>query len=233
MNKSNLTISEGNKSLRSGSISYLNSNNVADSIGDIHNLFLDSLLQVDYPSDSVPIQDSVYSCVNSWVELRYDISEVVDLSILNGVSGYSGLFIDIEPNDYAGIYPKISGLSQQEADVIIDFFDVFLSNSYQTMSLEELKEAIIEVEDDFIINEGVNFEEFYFVTSVFRHSALYHKDAGGNDIEIVTGIPRWLWIALADALGAGIGGASSSQDALGALQGAAAASTLAHLWTSL
>lgn len=103
----------------------------------------------------------------------------------------------VDPDNYQEIITN---------EVILEYIEI-CSNINFNQSTHRTQRLLLDIENQFILDRGGNFEQFYIVSAVLRYSAL--KNMHDLNFPIIDGsdpLPRirkgWR-IALADAIGAG------------------------------
>ncbi|PWH81227.1 glycine zipper family protein [Brumimicrobium oceani] len=219
----NKTNNSKQKPIKNKSVSiFANENNPADSIGVYHNLMLDDLLnEYSYSNNHSIMEEQVKANTPLVLDTYFpDISDI-DLNELNNIPSMEGAFYLIDFDDYSEIIGSLNGLSTSEAQLIIAYVSECISHESHFAD-NNICEILIEIENDFIQNRGANFDEFYYTSSIFRYSLIYHYSLNNKQK-----LSKWWKKAIGDAAGALIGGALSG--GMGALQGAAAGSAIADL----
>lgn len=210
-----------NPSSKSAGIT-VNSFNSLDSIGFYHNLFMDSLETYSYPPVSLisDVEDSVKSYTLNEFGKHFDISQSIDLDNLNEIPGFEGHYSSIDYMEYEQIYTAID---IQNSSLIIEYIDDLLALQLEGVTYSQAQDSIINLENAYISNEaGGNSDEFKTTSSILRYSFLRGYD--GSDV-IPTLARKWK-LAIADAIGAGVG-LLVGGGPIGGLQAAAAASDIA------
>lgn len=106
------------------------------------------------------------------------------------------------------------------------------SNINFRQSTDKIGKRLLDIENQFILHKGGNFDQFYLISAVLRYSVLKNMDdleypiiGGGGQPALRIG-RKWK-IAIADAIGGTIGWFAGG--VLGVIQGAAGGSTIANL----
>jgi hypothetical protein len=161
--------------------------NPFDYIGKEHNSIVATLLgNYSYSADTAIMESQAFENLSTVFSELYPNTPLNqdDLSYVN-------------PDDYQDIFTN---------EVILEYIEI-CSNINFNKSTDRTQRVLLNIENQFILEKGGDFEQFYIVSAVLRYSAL--KNMHDLNLPIVDGddpLPRirkgWR-IALADAIGAG------------------------------
>lgn len=199
----------------------VNENNPFDYVGVYHNILLYDLTNnYTYSSNLEEMEDEVK--VNTGIVFNYYFPNdtLIDLDILNEIPNMEGFFHEIDFENYHAIFEN---LLPQDYELFNGFIEECISYENQFTD-ENISDILIDIENDYIDNKGGNFDSFYCFAAIFRYSVIYQFELNQSQK-----LSRWWKKAIGDAAG-GVAGFFFG-GGLGALQGAAAGTTIAHfLW---
>jgi hypothetical protein len=226
-NLNSIVIKEKQKTNKS--IDFSNDNNPFDYIGENHNNLMAELEDYSYPTDTTVCEDSVKSKTHIEYLNIYPTGTLIDLDALNELNNFEGDYAAINYMSYSDILSEIDDLD--ESELITDYIDDLLQLEInENTTTAEAHDLILALENNYINNHsGAQTDEFYCTSAILRYSFLGEFNGGNNGS---TELGRKWKIAIADAIGGAIGGLAGAGpfSALGALQGAAAASTIANIF---
>ena len=204
----------------------LNRRNTVEAVGVYHNLMLDDLLtDYKYPNNDAAMEEQVKENTPLVFNTYFPGAPVIDLDVLDHIPNIETPFYSVDLERYDALISNIEGLSSEQSQVIVDYITECIDRS-EEFTGQNISLTLIEIENDYINNKGGNFAAFYSTAAIFRYSLMYHYVLNKDQK-----LSKWWKRAIGDAVGGRIGGVAGGGafSVLGALQGAAAGSTIADL----